>query len=65
MKKGFPGDSEVKYLPAEQEPWVRSLGQEDSLEQGMATHSSIHAWRMDGGAWRAAVHGLAKSWAQL
>ena len=36
----------VKNLPAVQETWVRSLGQEDSLEKGMATYSSsILAWR--------------------
>ena len=37
-----------------QETWVRSLGWEDSLEEGMATHSSILVWRipMDRGAWR-------------
>ena len=34
----------VKNLPAMQEAWVRSLGQEDPLEMGMATHSSILAW---------------------
>ena len=34
----------VKNLPAMQETWVRSLGQEDPLEKGMATHSSILAW---------------------
>ena len=34
----------VKCLPAMQETWVRSLGQEDPLEAGMATHSSILAW---------------------
>ena len=34
----------VKSLPATWEPWVRSLGQEDPLEKGMATHSSILAW---------------------
>ena len=53
----------VKNLPAVQEIWVRSLGQEDSLEKEMATHSSILAWRipMDRGAWRAIVHGVAKS----
>ena len=33
----------VKNLPAMQETWVQSLGQEDSLEKGMATHSSILA----------------------
>ena len=35
----------VKNLPAMQESWVRSLGQEDPLEAEMATHSSILAWR--------------------
>ena len=38
---GFPAGSEVKYLPAMQETWVQSLSQEDPLEKGMATHSSI------------------------
>ena len=33
-------------LPAVQETWVRSLGQEDPLEKEMATHSSIFAWRI-------------------
>ena len=36
----------VKNLPAMQETRVRSLGQEDPLEMGMATHSSIFAWRI-------------------
>ena len=36
----------VKNLPAVQETQVRSLGQEDPLEEGMATHSSILAWRI-------------------
>jgi len=35
----------VKYLPAIQETWVGSLGQEDSLVKETATHSSILAWR--------------------
>ena len=35
----------VKHLPAVQESWVRSPGQEDPLEKGMATHSILHAWR--------------------
>ena len=45
-----------------QEMWVQSLGQEDSLEEGMATHSSILAWRIpkDRGAWQATVHGVAE-----
>ena len=36
----------LKRLPAMQETWVRSLGWEDLLEKGMATHSSILAWRI-------------------
>ena len=36
----------VKNLPAIQETWVRSLGQEGPLEKGMATHSSTLAWRI-------------------
>ena len=36
----------VKNLPEMQETWVRFLGQEDPLEKGMATHSSILAWRI-------------------
>ena len=36
----------LKYLPAKQETWVRSLGREDPLEKGMATHFSILAWRI-------------------
>ena len=36
----------VKNPPAMQETWVRSLGREDPLEEGMATHSSILAWRI-------------------
>ena len=43
------------------ETWVQSLGWEDPLEEGMATHSSILAWRipMGRGAWQ--VHGVTKS----
>ena len=49
----------VKNLPGMQETWVRSLGWEDPLEKGMATHSSILAWRIpkDRGIWWAPVHG--------
>ena len=36
----------VKNLPAMQETWVQSLDQEDLLKKGMATHSSILAWRI-------------------
>ena len=53
----------VKNRPAMQETWVRSLGEEDLLEEGIATHSSILAWRipMDRGAWQAAIHGVTNS----
>ena len=52
----------VKNLPAMWETWVLSLDWEDPLEESMTTHSSILAWRipMDGGAWRATVHGATK-----
>ena len=42
---GFPSDSAIKSLPAVQEP-QETLGQKDPLEEGMATHSSILAWRI-------------------
>ena len=52
-----------KNLPAMQETWVPSLGQEDPLEKGMATHSSILAWRIpwteEPGGY--IVHGVTKS----
>ena len=53
----------VKNPLAMQETWVQSLSWEDPLEEGMATHSGILAWRipMDRGAWRAILHGVAKS----
>ena len=57
----------VKNLPAMQETWVGSLDWEDPLEEDMATHSSILAWRipMDRGDWRATVHGVAKNLTRL
>ena len=57
----------VKNLPAMQETWVQSLGWEDPLEEGIATHSGILALRIpvDRGVWRAVVHGAAKSGTQL
>ena len=53
----------VKNLPTTQETRVQFLGREDPLEKGMATHSSILAWRipMDRGVLRATVHGVTKS----
>ena len=52
----------IKYQPAMQDTWVQFLGLEDLLK-GMATHSSILAWRipMDRGAWQAIVPGVTKS----
>ena len=46
-----------------QEMLVRSLGQEDPLEEGITTHSSILAWRIptDTGAWQATVYGITES----
>ena len=66
----FPGGSAVKNLLAmqkSQERQTRSLGREDALEQSMATHPSILAWRipMDRGAWWATVHGVTKSRTRL
>ena len=44
---GFPGGSDDKESAAcKQGPWVKSLGQDDSLEKGMATHSPVLAWRI-------------------
>ena len=62
----------VKNPPAIQKTWVQSPGWEDPLEEGMATHPSILAWRipqtenpMDQGAWWTTVHRVAKSQTQL
>ena len=43
---GFPSGSGSKKLPAMRETCVQSLGREDPLEKGMATHSSILAWKI-------------------
>ena len=53
----------VKNPPAIQETWLRSLGWEDPLEEGMATHSSVLVLRIpiDKGAWQTVVHGVPKS----
>ena len=44
--KSLEGGSVVRNLPAMQKMWAQSLGQEDPLEEGMATHYSIFAWRI-------------------
>jgi len=55
----------VKNLPAFQDTWVQSLGQEDPLTKGMATHSGILArrvqWTEKPGGLQATVHGVAES----
>jgi len=43
ISDGSEGKKSTRFL---QEPWVQSLGHEDPLEKGMATHSSILAWRI-------------------
>jgi len=67
-QKDFPGGSVVKNPPANAGD-TRDLGwipgSEDPLEEGMATHSSILAWEVDRGAWRATVHGVTKSRTRL
>ena len=57
----------VKIPAVMQETPIQSLSSEDPLEEGMATHSSILAWRipMDRGAWQATVHEVSKSWTPL
>ena len=45
---GFPGGSVVKNPPVMWEMWIRSLGQDDPLEEEMATHSSILTWNSSG-----------------
>ena len=54
----------VKHLPAMRETWIQSLGQEDPLEKGMATHSCLEN-PMDGENWETTVHGIAKSRTRL
>ena len=57
----------VKNLPAMWETWVQSLGWDNPLEEGMATHSSNMTWRipMDRGAWQATIYVVKKNRTQL
>ena len=55
----------VKSLPAVQETQVRSLGQEDPLEKDLPFQYSCLENLMDGGAWQATVHGVAKNQTRL
>ena len=54
MILGLLGSTVVKNLPALKETWMQSLGREDPLEKGMATHSSILAW---GIPWQKSLEG--------
>ena len=55
----------VKNLPAVNETWVKSMGQEDPLEKGMSTHSSILAWRIPWTEETGGSMGLQKVWSNL
>ena len=57
----------VKNPPSMLETWVQSLGWEDRLLKGMATHFGVLVWRirMDRGTWWATVHGVTKSQTRL
>ena len=59
---GFPGGSDGKVRPAMWETRDHSLGQEDPQEKGMATQSSILAWRIPWTEETGEFHGVAKSW---
>ena len=59
---GSPCGSAGKESTCNEETWVHSLGWEDPLEKGTATHSRILAWRIP---WIGTVHGVAKSWTRL
>ena len=65
--RGFPDGSDGKESACSAGDLGSISGWEDRLEEGMATHSSILAWRipMDREAWWATVHGVAKSWTRL
>ena len=62
----FPGGSDSEISVCNEGDLGLILGLEDPLEKGMATHSSILAWRipMDRGAWQATVRRVSKSWTQ-
>ena len=65
---GFPGSDNEKSTYSAGDPGsIPGLGRSPGSSTGVTTHSSILAWRifMDRGAWRATVHGVAKSQTQL
>ena len=55
----------VKNLPATQETPIQSLGQEDPLDKGMATHSCVLAWRIPCTEEPGRVHEVAENWTRL
>ena len=69
IEGGLPSDSAVKNPPAKQEPLetqVPSLGQEDPLEEGIATHPSILAWRIPWTEEHAGLQSVrSQSWTRL
>ena len=67
MLGGISGVSDGEESACNEEAWLRFLGREDPLEEGMAIHSSVLAWRipMDREAWWAIVYGVAKSQTRL
>ena len=67
---GFPGGSVVKNLPGMQETRVRSLGWEDPLEEGKATHCSTFAWKIPwteepGGLQSTGSHRVGHDWSEV
>ena len=66
-KRNFPGGSAIKNPPGKQEMQVSSLGQEDPLEEGMATHTSILVWEIPRTEKPGGLQsiGSQKSWTQL
>ena len=63
-EQGFPGSSAVKNPPAMQETQIRSLGSPREGNGNPCQYSCL-GYPVDRGAWRATVHGVAKSWVQL
>ena len=59
-KMDYPHSSVSKESAFKAGDQASILGWEDLLEKDMATHSSILVWRMDRGAWKATVHGVAR-----
>ena len=64
---GFPGGTDSKETACSEGELGSIPGWEDALEEGMATQSSLLAWRIptDRGAWQATVHGVVKSQTRL